>query len=375
MTAAEWASRTQGRCRRLGRGQLETQPRLPPPARLKPGGPSPETEISRTLSWPRPGRSAPDRGRAGPGGLLPPPVGARLGWAGEGTCSQCPGRGDQAQIPLPSLPAQMAARSGSGRGGGGQGCTGCGLPALTRPPPHLGPDGPWGAHGGRLPHCPPTGPLPSCGLHPGPPLPPTQAAPLHWPHVSSWPRPRPSGGCSGEPLLSPTPSSACWSDPQPFLLEMWGFQGAFHLAASCVGCSSRPRVRALTPQPWEGVQWAWGRSPKPAGAGPCSVLWSSSPCSHSSAAGCRARLPCRSHGQQTRVHPGFLRPCSPDSLAAPTARGVHPLPEKAATLQPCPGLDAQWVLTPATPPAQGPPRASFSSPHATRPPAALPFPD
>lgn len=117
MTAAEWASRTQGRCRRLGRGQLETQPRLPPPARLKPGGPSPETEISRTLSWPRPGRSAPDRGRAGPGGLLPPPVGARLGWAGEGTCSQCPGRGDQAQIPLPSLPAQMAARSGSGRGG------------------------------------------------------------------------------------------------------------------------------------------------------------------------------------------------------------------------------------------------------------------
>lgn len=127
MTAAEWASRTQGRCRRLGRGQLETQPRLPPPARLKPGGPSPETEISRTLSWPRPGRSAPDRGRAGPGGLLPPPVGARLGWAGEGTCSQCPGRGDQAQIPLPSLPAQMAARSGSGRGGADRGARGVGF--------------------------------------------------------------------------------------------------------------------------------------------------------------------------------------------------------------------------------------------------------
>lgn len=371
MTAAEWASRTQGRCRRLGRGQLETQPRLPPPARLKPGGPSPETEISRTLSWPRPGRSAPDRGRAGPGGLLPPPVGARLGWAGEGTCSQCPGRGDQAQIPLPSLPAQMAARSGSGRGGADRGARGVGFLFSHGPPPHLGPDGPWGAHGGPAP----TLPAHRAFAHPGPPLPPTQAAPLHWPHVSSWPRPRPSGGCSGEPLLSPTPSSACWSDPQPFLLEMWGFQGAFHLAASCVGCSSRPRVRALTPQPWEGVQWAWGRSPKPAGAGPCSVLWSSSPCSHSSAAGCRARLPCRSHGQQTRVHPGFLRPCSPDSLAAPTARGVHPVPEKAATLQPCPGLDAQWVLTPATPPAQGPPRASFSSPHATRPPAALPFPD
>lgn len=151
MTAAEWASRTQGRCRRLGRGQLETQPRLPPPARLKPGGPSPETEISRTLSWPRPGRSAPDRGRAGPGGLLPPPVGARLGWAGEGTCSQCPGCGDQAQIPLPSLPAQMAARSGSGWGGG-QGCTGCGLPALTRPPSTPGPRRPLGRARGAGSH-------------------------------------------------------------------------------------------------------------------------------------------------------------------------------------------------------------------------------
>lgn len=221
----------------------------------------------------------------------------------------------------------------------------------------------------------PPGLCPAVASTRGHPCRPPRQHPFTGHTCSSWPRPRPSSGCSGEPLLSPTPSSACWSDPQPFLLEMWGFQGAFHLAASCVGYSSRPRVRALTPQPWEGVRWAWGRSPKPAGAGPCSVLWSSSPCSHSSAAGCRAWLPCRSHGQQTRVHPGFLRPCSPDSLAAPTARGVHPLPEKAATLQPCPGLDAQWVLTPATPPAQGPPRASFSSPHATRPPAALPFPD
>lgn len=374
MTAAEWASRTQGRCRRLGRGQLETQPRLPPPPASNLAGP-PQRQ---RLAGPCPGPAQVDLPQIGAGRAQGAccPLRWERGWGGQGRGRVLSAQAAGTKLRSHSLPFLLRWQRDLGRAGGAdRGARGVGF-LLSHGPLHTWAQTALGARtGGRLPHCPPTGPLPSCGLHPGPPLPPTQAAPLHWPHVSSWPRPRPSGGCSGEPLLSPTPSSACWSDPQPFLLEMWGFQGAFHLAASCVGCSSRPRVRALTPQPWEGVRWAWGRSPKPAGAGPCSVLWSSSPCSHSSAAGCRARLPCRSHGQQTRVHPGFLRPCSPDSLAAPTARGVHPLPEKAATLRPCPGLDAQWVLTPATPPAQGPPRASFSSPHATRPPAALPFPD
>lgn len=63
MTAAEWARRTQGRCRRLGRGQLETQRHPPPPCppqtwRALPG----DERLAGPLSSPLPGRSAPDMG-------------------------------------------------------------------------------------------------------------------------------------------------------------------------------------------------------------------------------------------------------------------------------------------------------------------------
>lgn len=61
VTVLDWACRTQGRCRRLGRGQLETQPHLPAPTCCKPGRLSPrDCRLAGPSSWPLPGQSVPD---------------------------------------------------------------------------------------------------------------------------------------------------------------------------------------------------------------------------------------------------------------------------------------------------------------------------
>lgn len=265
----------------------------------------------------------------------------------------------------------MAARSGSG--GGGQRCTGCGLPALTRPPPAPGCRRPWArARGG-----------------------PARTLPAHWAFTRLWPPP--GATPAAHPGSAPSPATRVLVAQAPASLWLlWGtpFEPNSKLCplvpppavsacdAGLPGSTSpcgpahgvlipAQTAGALTPTAWGRGAVGSGRVPKARGGRPflrpLERLTLQSQLCH--------RLPGPAILPLTwtaRQNPA-LRPCPlpPRLVCCTPQRTVSTLPPRRPLWSHGRPLNSQRVLAPALPPARGPPRASSPSLPAIRPPAPL----